>query len=122
VNLSANVSGGSPTFEYSWSGNFISPTSSQTATVNPQNTGSYNYSVFVTDAYNCTASATATINVNPNPLANAGSANYTICNGDSVVLGGKPTASGGTAPYSYNWTGGAAGTANPAVRPSTNFN
>lgn len=27
-----------------------------------------------------------------------------VCIGDSVVLGGSPTASGGTAPYTYSWT------------------
>lgn len=28
----------------------------------------------------------------------------TICKGDSVTLGGSPTASGGTAPYNYTWS------------------
>jgi gliding motility-associated-like protein len=35
--------------------------------------------------------------VNPGPP-------QTVCAGDSVTLGGTPTASGGTAPYTYSWT------------------
>ena len=35
-------------------------------------------------------------------LAYAGPANF-LCVGTSTVLGGSPTASGGTPPYSYNW-------------------
>ena len=36
-------------------------------------------------------------------VANAGSP-QTVCAGDSVTLGGSPTASGGTLPYTYIWT------------------
>ncbi|HXP51380.1 MAG TPA: hypothetical protein VN922_15595, partial [Bacteroidia bacterium] len=35
--------------------------------------------------------------------ANAGSP-QTICKGDSATLGGTPTATGGTPPYTYSWT------------------
>jgi len=45
-------------------------------------------------------------------VVNAGSAK-TVCAGDSVTLGGNPTASGGTAPYTYTWTP-VAGMNNPA--------
>lgn len=38
--------------------------------------------------------------------ANAGSPK-TVCAGDSVTLGGSPTATGGTPPYTYQWTPGA---------------
>jgi hypothetical protein len=38
--------------------------------------------------------------------------------GDSVMLGGAPTATGGTSPYTYNWTPSLAG-ANPAVMPTS---
>ncbi|MGZ3883202.1 MAG: T9SS type B sorting domain-containing protein [Bacteroidia bacterium] len=37
------------------------------------------------------------------PSANAGN-DFTICPGGLSTLGGSPTASGGTPPYTYNWT------------------
>jgi len=44
-----------------------------------------------------------TVNFVP-PVADAGSDPAAICEGGYVVIGGSPTASGGTAPYSYLWT------------------
>ena len=117
INLQANVSGGNPTFNYNWSGTSISPLHSATATVTPNNTGTYVYTVFVTDAYNCTATANTTVKVTPNPTANAGAPFYSICFGTSIDLGGNPTATGGTPPYTYSWTGGAASVANPEITP-----
>lgn len=47
---------------------------------------------------------------------------FTICAGDSSAIGGSPTASGGTPPYSYSWSsnpaGFASGSANPVVSPA----
>ncbi len=121
VNLTANVTGGTLPFTYSWNGSNLSPLNTQTATANPSVANSYNYVVTVTDAFNCTATATKTVTVNANPTASAGAENYTICNGQSVVIGGNPTANGGTAPYTYNWNGGAAAVANPSVNPASTF-
>lgn len=39
-------------------------------------------------------------------VANAGN-DTTVCSGATVILGGNPTASGGTPPYSYTWSTGA---------------
>lgn len=53
--------------------------------------------------------------------ANAGN-NTIICPGTSCTLGGSPTASGGTAPYTYQWfpstSLSATTTANPIANPS----
>lgn len=53
--------------------------------------------------------------------ANAGQ-NQTICAGESVVLGGNPTAEDATGPVNYNWTnipGPNGGLANPTVSPTS---
>jgi hypothetical protein len=63
------------------------------------------YTVTVTDGVTlCANSGSGTVTVNPAPAADAGSA-QTVCAGASgVTIGGSPTASGGTGPYSYSWT------------------
>jgi large repetitive protein len=52
-------------------------------------------------------------------VAHAGN-DATICLGQSVTLGDSPTASGGVAPYSYDWSGNstAIDAANPVVAPT----
>ena len=59
----------------------------------------------------------------PSALVASAGADADICLGDSVIIGGLPTASGGTSPYSYAWsppTGLSGSTvANPAAFPNT---
>jgi gliding motility-associated-like protein len=59
------------------------------------------YTVTVTSAHNC--SATATINVSVGNLSATYSPDTTICSGASVVIGAFPTAGGS---YSYAWNSG----------------
>jgi hypothetical protein len=52
--------------------------------------------------------------------ANAGG-NSTVCEGTGVQIGGNPTASGGSSPYTYAWSGAGitqATTANPLAQPT----
>jgi len=44
--------------------------------------------------------------------------NVTICQGQSVQLGGSPSAFGGNGSYVYNWNNGANDVANPSVSPN----
>lgn len=62
-----------------------------------------NYIVTVTDSGGCSAKDTMIVNYHALPTVNAG-ADISYCGGDSVVVGGSPTASGGGSPYSYTWT------------------
>ncbi len=81
---------------YSWStGN----TSNAISVITP---GSY--SVTVTTANGCTDRDTIIITPVQNPVADAGFGSDTLCNTGSLLLGGSPTASGGTGPYQYIWS------------------
>ncbi|MBL7892033.1 MAG: hypothetical protein JNL63_05345, partial [Bacteroidia bacterium] len=64
-----------------------------------------NYTVTISDANNCTATATAAI-TSPSPLTGQfvkGSANCVDCGCKEWIM---VSASGGTSPYSYSWAGG----------------
>ncbi|MBI4947670.1 MAG: VCBS repeat-containing protein [Bacteroidetes bacterium] len=118
-NLSATGYGGVPPYTYSWTPAFgLSCPTCSTTTASPNNTT--NYFVTVTDAVIC--SSTVPVNVNPSPTANAGTDKY-ICPGTSVVIGGSPSASGGTAPYTFSWTPNNGTLSNAAIaNPSANPN
>ena len=63
------------------------------------------YTLVVTDSKGCIAEDTVKITVNPLPVVNAGGPD-TVCSGTQVILGGSPTASGGTGSYTYHWSPG----------------
>lgn len=98
------------------------------ATANTQVPGSVNYgaagpyTISLSTTNECGTTNTSTnFNVNPLPIANAG-APQTICASTTISLGGAPTASGGTAPYTYQWSSTPAGFSsalpNPNVTPA----
>jgi hypothetical protein len=63
------------------------------------------YTVTVRDSLGATGNDTVRVTVDPPVAANAGVDDYTCDNWhSSVAIGWFPTASGGTAPYSYVWT------------------
>ena len=66
--FTANVTGGTAPFTYSWTGSALSSFSTQIVTASPQVSGTYIYAVVVTDAHGCQASASDTIIVNPLPV------------------------------------------------------
>lgn len=96
---SASASGGTPGYTYSWShgGAFILP--------NVINLCPGGYTVTVTDAGGCTATASTTI-TEPTALTSTTSQTNVSCNG---VCDGTATVvpSGGTTPYSVVWNPGA---------------
>lgn len=101
--------GGNPTaseglapFVYSWSplaglndATIANPMASPSATTT--------YTLIVTDATGCKDTAEVIVTVNPQLLINAG-ANQTLAVGQTIQLGGAPTASGGTAPFTFTWS------------------
>lgn len=96
------ASGGTSPYTYSW---VPSTTLSSTTTANPtaNPTSTTTYTLTVTDNNGCVGTtSTVTVTVNPVPTVSGGS-NATICQNNTVTIGGNPSASGGTSPYIYSW-------------------
>ncbi|MEL7423596.1 MAG: SdrD B-like domain-containing protein, partial [Bacteroidota bacterium] len=93
--LVANVSGGTPGFTYLWSNGATTATAS--------NLAPGTYSVTVTDANGCTESAFAAVTTFPAP-----SCSVTVDSESTLGDNGAVTVnvSGGTAPFTYDWSNG----------------
>ncbi len=89
-------SGGVSPYTFSWS-----PGGSMSQNLTGACAGTYTLNT--TDINGCTANFITSI-VNPTPVTSSISGNMTICNGFSTTL--TVTATGGTGPYTYNWTPG----------------
>jgi gliding motility-associated-like protein len=110
ANMGVDVILGTGPFTFSWN----PPVAGNTDTVIGVPSG--NYSVTVTDPTGC--SVTQSIVVADIPLGFSISSDTTVCAGQSVTLSCQ--VSGGTAPFSYNWTGGLANAAtNTFVPPAS---
>ena len=81
------------------------------------------YRRMATTASNCFCSAeilgytdvaAVLVNTNIAPIVNAGGANHT-CPNTPIIIGGAPTATGGSSPYTYAWDNGATAVSNPTV-------
>ncbi len=115
--------GGTGTLTYTWFPNIsIDNNSFSNPNIWPSNSATY--FVQVQDANMCTANDTIQITVNPNPLADAGNASETICEGDTIFIGGSPAGSGGSGTLNYSWSPvfdiSEDTVANPNVFPNSN--
>jgi hypothetical protein len=90
--------GGTAPFSYAWS-----PMAANTPTVN--NLAAGTYSVTVTDVNGCTSQTTVTI-TEPTPLVATSNATDELLGADGTA---SVNATGGTAPYTYNWSSGGTG-------------
>ncbi|MEL6923857.1 MAG: SdrD B-like domain-containing protein, partial [Bacteroidota bacterium] len=95
--LTANVNGAAMPFSYAWSNG------ATTATISDLAPG--NYGVTVTTADGCTASASATI-TEPTALVSNVLVQDNVC-ADEATGTATIMSSGGTPPYTYNWSTGA---------------
>ncbi len=118
---SPTATGGTGPYTYSWA---PSTGLNNSTVANPSASPSVTttYTVTVTDSKGCTTTDAVVVTVNPLPVVNAG-ADTGICVGQSVALGGNPTATGGAPPYTYSWTPATglnnAAVANPTATPTT---
>ncbi|HOI00956.1 MAG TPA: choice-of-anchor J domain-containing protein, partial [Bacteroidales bacterium] len=98
--LEAVARGGQKPYVYSWTpATGLGQPSAAITSAAPASTTTYN--VVVTDALGSTAFASATVNVNP--VLNASAFyNTTVCYNNLTQL--YATATGGTAPYTYQWS------------------
>jgi endonuclease/exonuclease/phosphatase family metal-dependent hydrolase len=118
-------SGGHGALSFSWSpttGLNDATLANPTVTLTAATTTTITYTVTVTDANNCQRTDQVNVTVNPLPIVDAG-ADRSICFAQTVRLGGNPTASGGTPPFTYKWAPSAGlldppNVANPKARPS----
>lgn len=124
IGASPVASFGTGPIGYTWS---PSTALSSTTVTNPKASPSSNtnYVVTLIDSGGCTKTDTLTVNYHSLPTASAG-VDTTFCTGDSVAIGGSPTASGGSSPYTYSWnpsTGlSSSTTANPKANPGSTTN
>ena len=96
--ITANVTGGTTPYSYSWN------TGSTSNTISGLQPGSY--SVTVTDANGCVDERSANI-TQPEPIIVNETVSDPLCYGDTINVSLETT--GGTEPYSYSWSTGDTG-------------
>ncbi len=104
ITLTANVTSGTPTYNYEWyqNGSLLSTTSDNTYTINDLSAGNYTYQVTVIDSNSCQGNSNSVlVTVNPNPTVTISSVPTTACYGGNATLTANVNPSG---MYSYTWT------------------
>lgn len=101
-----SASGGSPSYTYQWTPNGGIKDTAIALLAD-------NYTIKVTDANKCEASANITVNNTAGPIATIISSSNGLCNGANNGTA-TTSVSGGTQPYTYSWapTGGTGSVAN----------
>jgi hypothetical protein len=95
----SGVSGGAGGYSYSWApsgGNLTTATG----------LGAGNYTCTITDANSCSITRTVTVSTSSGPSLTAFSQTNVACFGGNTGAAAVNAATGGTSPYTYNWTPG----------------
>ena len=92
--ITANISGGTPPYSYSWSNN------KTTANISGLAVGTY--TLTVKDANNCIQSATGAVNCTGASLTVSANGKNVTCNGG--INGAATATATGTPPYTYTWS------------------
>ncbi|MCG8475495.1 MAG: FG-GAP-like repeat-containing protein [Cytophagales bacterium] len=109
-------------YSYRWKSVLHDKYLSENETLSFTSSATDKYVLFTADAKGCSGVPdTVKVEVNP-PTVVRLDESPKICIGESLALGGSPTASGSNYPYQYIWTSGGnevSRDANPTVRPRT---
>ena len=121
VTIQPTISGGTPPYSIQWFSNQTTAVISTAQTLSHCPTVSSRYYIVVTDATGSVARDQVYVTRAAAPVANAGTdkTKYIGYGASCVTLSGSAT--GGTSPYTYAWSSGAA-TASASVCPSTTTN
>jgi len=93
--IDINVSGGSTPYTFVWSNG--------ATTEDISNVAAGNYTVYITDASNCSTTHAVTVNNSGgNPVVTGINVTDEVCNDNQGCI--TVQAGGGTAPYTYNWS------------------
>lgn len=101
---SPSATGGASPYIYIWTPSFGL---NDDSVANPVAviTADITYTLCVIDSTGCQSADFVSVTYNAaGPFAEAGFGSDSLCTGGSVLLGGFPTATGGSSPYSYSWT------------------
>ncbi|MFN7116933.1 MAG: putative Ig domain-containing protein [Saprospiraceae bacterium] len=111
LTLTASATGGDSPYTFNWNQGLGS---GATQTTRPTQTTTYQ--VIVNDENSCSDTTQIRIVVNPKLAVQLTANRTTICAGDTTML--MAAASGGTAPYTFNWSAGGLSGQNPTVNPT----
>lgn len=104
--LQGSATGGDGRYTFEWSGDGVTPSESQSLSVDTTTVGSRNYTLAVRDGMGNTASARVTVTIveppPPPPLTASAGQPQTVPAGQPLTLQGSAT--GGDGRYSYEWS------------------
>lgn len=103
ININGSVSGGEPAYSYMWSpATRLSNAMVASPVFISAQSGSFPYTLTVTDANGCMGMGNVMVNVAQSPMLTVTNATQSVCKGNSVML--STMASGGAGGYTYNWS------------------